>query len=154
MEKQFRSRSISPVHCPLFVLIDLALFDTAGQKDYDRLRPLSYPDTSVVLICFSVDSPVSWNSVTEKWIPQVRHFCGQCLMISVACKGDLRNDSAVINKLKQEGGKPIASETDKDLVAQIKTDASMECSAKTREGVQAVFVHAARSIRKKRCVLY
>lgn len=39
--------------------MELALWDTAGQEDYDRLRPLSYPDTDVILMCFSVDSPDS-----------------------------------------------------------------------------------------------
>ena len=33
--------------------IELSLWDTAGQEAYDRLRPLAYPDTDVVLICFS-----------------------------------------------------------------------------------------------------
>jgi small GTP-binding protein len=46
--------------------VELALWDTAGQEDYDRLRPLSYPDTHVILICFAVDSPDSLDNVQEK----------------------------------------------------------------------------------------
>lgn len=46
--------------------VELALWDTAGQEDYDRLRPLSYPDSHVVLICFAVDSPDSLDNVVEK----------------------------------------------------------------------------------------
>jgi len=46
--------------------VELALWDTAGQEDYDRLRPLSYPDSHVILICFAVDSPDSLDNVQEK----------------------------------------------------------------------------------------
>lgn len=46
----------------------LGLFDTAGQEDYDRLRPLSYPQTDVFLVCFSVVSPSSFENVKEKVI--------------------------------------------------------------------------------------
>lgn len=46
-----------------FFKVELALWDTAGQEDYDRLRPLSYPDTDVILMCFSVDSPDSLGKV-------------------------------------------------------------------------------------------
>jgi Ras family protein A len=48
------------------VALELALWDTAGQEDYDRLRPLSYPETDVILICFSIGNPDSLNSVREK----------------------------------------------------------------------------------------
>lgn len=51
--------------------MELALWDTAGQEDYDRLRPLSYPDTDVILMCFSVDSPDSLENIPEKWTPEV-----------------------------------------------------------------------------------
>ena len=44
----------------------LALFDTAGQEDYDRLRPLSYPQTDIFLLCFSVVNPTSFYNVKEK----------------------------------------------------------------------------------------
>jgi Ras family protein A len=43
----------------------------AGQEHYDRLRPLSYPSTDVILMCFSIDSPESLDNITEKWNPEV-----------------------------------------------------------------------------------
>lgn len=48
--------------------ISLGLWDTAGQEDYDRLRPLSYPQTDVFLICFSIVSPPSFDNVKAKVI--------------------------------------------------------------------------------------
>ena len=51
--------------------VELALWDTAGQEDYDRLRPLSYPDSHVILICFAVDSPDSLDNVQEKVDPSI-----------------------------------------------------------------------------------
>lgn len=56
----------------------LGLFDTAGQEDYDRLRPLSYPQTDVFLVCFSVTSPASFENVKEKWFPEVRPLLLPC----------------------------------------------------------------------------
>ena len=46
----------------------LGLFDTSGQEDYDRLRPLSYPQTDVFLVCFSIVAPASFENVKEKVI--------------------------------------------------------------------------------------
>ena len=46
-----------------------SLFDTAGQEDYDRLRPISYPDTNVFLVCFSVISPDSFENVRSGHSP-------------------------------------------------------------------------------------
>jgi GTPase SAR1 family protein len=47
-------------------IVEIALWDTAGQEEYDRLRPLSYPESHVILIVFSVDFPVSLANVQDK----------------------------------------------------------------------------------------
>ncbi len=49
----------------------MALYDTCGQEDFDCLRPLVYPGTNVVLICFSIGNPLSATSVIEKWTPVI-----------------------------------------------------------------------------------
>ncbi|CAF1071836.1 unnamed protein product [Rotaria sordida] len=142
--------------------ITLALFDTAGQENYDILRPLSYNDTNIVLICFSVNHPISARNIIQKWNPEVRHYCRSCPVILVACKIDLRTDSQTIANLKQTDEKPITTDIGRQIATQIKANAYMECSAKTREGVQELFILAARlslekhSNRKKSstCVLY
>ena len=63
--------------------IELELYDTAGQEDYDRLRPLSYPGSDVILICYSVDSPNSCDNVKERWAPEVEQFCPRVPVVLV-----------------------------------------------------------------------
>ena len=47
-------------------IVELALWDTAGQEEYDRLRPLSYPESDIILIVFSIDYPTSLENVKDK----------------------------------------------------------------------------------------
>ncbi|POW14718.1 hypothetical protein PSTT_02702 [Puccinia striiformis] len=72
--------------------IQLALWDTAGQEEYERLRPLSYSKSHVILIAFAIDTPDSLENVTVKWIEEVRSICGPTIpVILVGCKKDLRD---------------------------------------------------------------
>ncbi|KAM4571641.1 transforming protein RhoA-like isoform 1-T1 [Fundulus diaphanus] len=72
--------------------VPLVLWDTSGQQDYPQLRPLSYQDTDVILMCFSVDSLDSFENISEKWSPEVKHFCPNVPIILVGLNKDLRND--------------------------------------------------------------
>jgi small GTP-binding protein len=49
-------------HPPTGKMVELALWDTAGQEEYDRLRPLSYPETDIIFVCFAIDCPNSFPS--------------------------------------------------------------------------------------------
>ncbi|MCJ8741375.1 hypothetical protein PDJAM_G00070100 [Pangasius djambal] len=125
--------------------VELALWDTAGQEDYDRLRPLSYPDTDVILMCFSIDSPDSLENIPEKWTPEVKHFCPNVPIILVGNKKDLRNDEHTrreLSKMKQE---PVKPEEGRDMANRINAFGYLECSAKTKDGVREVFEMATRA---------
>ncbi|KAF9604583.1 hypothetical protein IFM89_008027 [Coptis chinensis] len=72
--------------------VNLGLWDTAGQEDYNRLRPLSYRGADVFLLAFSLISKASYENVAKKWIPELRHYAPGVPIILVGTKLDLRDD--------------------------------------------------------------
>lgn len=124
---------------------ELSLYDTAGQDAYDRLRPLSYPDTDVMLVCFSVDSPDSFFNAYDKWLPEVRHFCPNAPIILVCSKIDLRDDPGTIKKLEKLRQHPVSEAEGLDMADKFKAHAYVECSALTQYNIKEVFELAARS---------
>eukprot|EP01116_Phalansterium_solitarium_P018002 TRINITY_DN45_c0_g1_i1.p1 TRINITY_DN45_c0_g1~~TRINITY_DN45_c0_g1_i1.p1 ORF type:complete len:192 (-),score=39.75 TRINITY_DN45_c0_g1_i1:472-1047(-) len=138
--------------------IELGLWDTAGQEEYDRLRPLSYANANVFLLCFSVISPVSFENVTSKWHPELMHFCPDVPFILVGTKADTRTDPIECEKLRQQGQTPIQTESGHDLAKRLKAIRYMECSAKTQENLKDVFDEAVRAVlrpqkKKKGCTI-
>ena len=123
-------------------VISLGLWDTAGSEDYDRLRPLSYPETDVFLICFSISSPASFRHVKAKWFPEVTHHCPRVPIILVGTKTDLRADEETVRHLKSEQSAPVSEDAGKQMAHNIGAVKYLECSALTQEGVQEVFNQA------------
>jgi Ras-related C3 botulinum toxin substrate 1 len=122
--------------------INLGLWDTAGQEDYDRLRPLSYPQTDVFLVCFSTISPASFENVRSKWYPEIQHHCPGTPILLVGTKSDLRGDQAMISQLASKGLKMIDKEQALGLAKEIGAAEYHECSALTQEGLKTVFDRA------------
>jgi len=141
--------------------IELALWDTAGQEEYDRLRPLSYPESDVILIVFSVDYPSSLGNVQDKWYPEVAHFCENTPLILVATKIDLRRDEQTRRMLGAQGLAPVTSEQGMAVAKEIGAKFT-ECSAKTGVGVKEVFNLAlkesmkgrwGKALKQRRCII-
>nr|CAH7721830.1 unnamed protein product [Callosobruchus chinensis] len=122
----------------------LALWDTAGEEDYDRLRPLSYPRTSVVIICFSIENPDSLHNTQEKWWPEIRHFLPGIPVILVGNKLDLRSDPDIVDQLRKKGRHPVLEREALKVAKKINAIRYIECSAKYMVGVKDVFYEAAR----------
>jgi small GTP-binding protein len=126
--------------------INFSLWDTAGQDEYDRLRPLSYPQTDVFLVCFSIISPASFENVREnvrsKWCPEIQHYCPGTPILLVGTKSDLRGDQAMISQLASKGLKMIDKEQALGLAKEIGAAEYHECSALTQEGLKNVFDRA------------
>jgi small GTP-binding protein len=111
-------------------VVELSLWDTAGQEEYDRLRPLSYPDTNVLLVCYAVDNRISLQNVRDKWAPEVKLFCEDVPIILVGTKLDMFSSA---------GRDSVDYEAAEELAREIDAIKHIRCSAKTTENIRDVF---------------
>jgi len=124
--------------------VQLALWDTAGQEEYERLRPLSYSKAHVILIAFSIDTPDSLENVEFKWIEEVLSICGPHVpVILVGCKADLR-PSPGQHQIPGNQLRYVTYEQGKEVASRIGAPYK-ECSSMRNEGVDDVFEAATRA---------
>jgi Ras-related C3 botulinum toxin substrate 1 len=117
--------------------VNLGLWDTAGQEDYNRLRPLSYRGADVFLLAFSLISKASYENISKKWIPELRHYAPSVPIILVGTKLDLRDDKQFF--ADHPGTSPISTPQGEELRKAIGAASYIECSSKTQQNVKAVF---------------
>lgn len=125
--------------------MQLALWDTAGQEDYERLRPLAYSQSHVILIGFSVDSPDSLENVQHKWILEARDKCPDVPIILVGLKNDLRQDPAAIEEMRKRSQRFVTAREGEQMAQVCGARRYLECSSLTGEGVDDVFEAATRA---------
>ncbi|KAI5191577.1 hypothetical protein NECID01_1527 [Nematocida sp. AWRm77] len=110
--------------------VGLDLWDTAGQEDYDRIRTLSYLDTDLILVCFSLNSMRSLENIGERWKEEIEHFCKDAPRILVGMKADLR---------RKTDANLITEKIAIDMARHISAKSYVECSSCTGENVEEVF---------------
>ncbi|CAK3776031.1 GTP-binding RHO3 [Lecanosticta acicola] len=130
------------------VHVELSLWDTAGQEEFDRLRSLSYDDTHAIMLCFSVDSTDSLENVESKWVGEIAENCPGVRLVLVALKCDLREqnkDDDEEGAASHEPKRPMIDYKQGLAVAEkIKALRYLECSAMKNRGVNEAFTEAAR----------
>ncbi|KAL1569771.1 GTP-binding protein Rho1 [Salvia divinorum] len=117
--------------------VNLGLWDTAGQEDYNRLRPLSYRGADVFILAFSLISKASYENVSKKWIPELKHYAPGVPIILVGTKLDLRDDQQFF--VDHPGSVPITAAQGEELRKLIVSPSYVECSSKTQENIKQVF---------------
>ncbi|PMD15921.1 hypothetical protein NA56DRAFT_581355, partial [Hyaloscypha hepaticicola] len=119
----------------------LGLFDTASQEDYDCLRPLSYPETDIFLICFSIVSWVSFRNIYEKWVPEISYYCPGIPFLIVGTQTDLREDTIILEKLAKQKELPVGKDLGEKIARKEGAVKYIECSALLGENgkVKAIF---------------
>ncbi|KTG34305.1 hypothetical protein cypCar_00003161 [Cyprinus carpio] len=112
------------------------------REDYNQLRPLSYPNTDVFLICFSVVNPASYHNVQEEWVPELKSCMPHVPYILIGTQIDLRDDPKTLARLLQMKEKPLTYEQGLKLAREIGAQCYLECSALTQKGLKTVFDEA------------
>ncbi|KAI1503813.1 Rho2 GTPase [Biscogniauxia marginata] len=139
--------------------VQLALWDTAGQEDYERLRPLAYSKAHVLLIGFSIDSPDSLDNVKHKvnrnphpssitlipWVEEATERCPGVPIILVGLKKDLRDDPVAIEEMRKKSLKFVTERQGDSAAQEIGARKYLECSSLSGEGVDDVFEAATRA---------
>jgi small GTP-binding protein len=121
-------------------LYELYLWDMAGQEDYDRLRPLSYPQTDVFMVVFSIINRASFENIRLKWNPELDKFVGPHVpRILVGLKKASRDNPEIVEGLRKHRSVPVRSYEGLQLAKEMQAYQYVECDALTRDNLDTAF---------------
>lgn len=131
---------------------NLTLFDTAGQEDWDALRKMAYPDTDVIILCFSCVRSDSLENITSKWIPELNKLIPTAQIVLVGTQVDLRdkNQNHQNNNSDPIKSRHISTREGEELRHRIKAYKYIECSALTQYNIAEVFSTCVEAVVKVR----
>ena len=124
--------------------MELSLWDTAGQEEFDRLRSLSYDDTQAIMLCFSVDNRGSLENVSSKWVAEITEHCQGVKVVLCALKCDLREEQEKDEEEERPPQRMIQYNEGLEVARKIGALRYLECSAMRNRGVNEAFTEAAR----------
>ncbi|KAN0009088.1 hypothetical protein ACTFIU_008980 [Dictyostelium citrinum] len=121
---------------------NLSLWDSAGQEEFSKLRRLSYPQTDVFLLCFSVINPSSFSNILDSWVDELNEHCPNTPIVLVGTQMDLKSNSVILDRLCERKQLPISTQQGIELAKKINAFDFVECSALTQRNLHLVFERA------------
>ena len=140
------------------VAVDLELCDSAGEEQLKRYRSHTYYETDVFIICFSIVSPKTLQSVVNNWIPEIKeHWTNKPFILVglryyywlesfektiyhfLGTKSDLRTNIEILRDLSENKETPVERQMGQKLAAKYGAVKYLECSAATKLGVNQLF---------------
>ena len=113
---------------------------------------MAYPDTDVIILCFSVVRPDSMENIKIKWMPELNKYLPDAIIILVGTQVDLRDQSLnnnnnnninnIINTNNNNNNlqqRFISTREGEELKQKISAFKYIECSALTQLNIKEVF---------------
>lgn len=123
--------------------VELQLWDTAGQEDYKKLRPLSYAQTDIFIAVFSLVSITSLENIENMWIPEIREHCPDTPFILVGTKRNLRDDfNDHQTEYRTRGLEPVSREKGIEIKQKLNAEKYIECDENNQSSLRNVFFSA------------
>ncbi|KAF4211817.1 hypothetical protein CNMCM5878_002018 [Aspergillus fumigatiaffinis] len=130
-------------NCAVDVSVDgrpysLGFWDTWNDDERNRIRRLSYPNTDVFLICFSVVNRQSFSSVEYYWCDELRSCCSGVPWLLVGTQIDARDYNSGLQVRKDRRGHVTRQEGER-MARKLGSATYMECSAQNQFNVKELF---------------
>ncbi|KAI5186364.1 Ras-like protein gene family, member A [Nematocida homosporus] len=121
----------------------LTLWDTSGQDEYDALRPLSYSNANLIIICYSIERREMLENIEEKWLTEIQNLCKNVPYFLVGLKEDIREAAS-----PAQAASYVSTEEGAALAQKIGAKHFVECSALTRKNIKETFAEIAQYVVK------
>ena len=71
--------------------IEMHLWDTSGQEEYDRLRPMSYAKCDIAVLIFSLNNKKTLTNL-DKYVKEVKEYADNSVRILVGINLEKKDD--------------------------------------------------------------
>ncbi|UJR37771.1 hypothetical protein I4U23_030463 [Adineta vaga] len=120
-------------------LVHFDICDTGGKEQFSPLHGLCIPYSDVILLCFSVVNPSSFQNAITYWLSRARRSNSKIPIILVGTQMDLRSDLQTLLTLDQQKLKPVTEKEARARAQQMHACSYIECSSLTEKNLKTVF---------------